>query len=169
VRGCGRTAAARSLQHKERRERRKRGRREREKEHEGNGVNPAPGHSIYRGVHPIYLLRLLAPYNTPQRLYPDKSARRSRWIFRQQTKSYDLNLNSGRRPNKKITSGRPDGKHDLQAPTSYKIRSLANHFAKTTKYMTEESEHYMDHLKLQSIYDLTGSRIQGDVSALSDP
>jgi hypothetical protein len=37
---------------------------------------------------------------------------------------------------KKITSGRPDDKHDLQAPTSYKIRSLANHFAKSTKYMT---------------------------------
>jgi hypothetical protein len=34
-----------------------------------------------------------------------------------------------------------------------------------TKYMTEESEHYMDQLKLQAIYDLTGSRIQGDVSA----
>jgi hypothetical protein len=147
--------------------REKRGRQEREKEDEGNGVNPAPAHSIYSGVHPIYPLRLLAPYNTPQRLYPEKSARRSRRIFRQQTKRYDLNLNLGRRPNKKITSGCPDGKHDLQAPTSYKIRSLANHFAKTTKYMTEESEHYMDHLKLQAIYDLTGSRIQGGVSAYS--
>jgi hypothetical protein len=50
-------------------------------------------------------------------------------------------------------------------PTSYKIRSLPNYFAKTTKYMTEESEHYMDHLKLQAIYDLTGSKIQGGVSA----
>jgi hypothetical protein len=58
-----------------------------------------------------------------------------------------------------------DSKHDLQAPTSYKIWSLANHFAKATKYMTEEIERYMDHLKLQAIYDLTGSRIQGGVSA----
>jgi hypothetical protein len=137
------------------------------KKTKGMGSTPAPAHSIYRGVHPIYPLRLLAPYNTPQRLYPEKSARRSRRVFRQQTKRYDLNLNLGRRPNKKITSGRPDGKHDLQAPTSYKIRSLANHFAKTTKYITEESEHYMDHLKLQAIYNLTGSRIQGGVSAYS--
>jgi hypothetical protein len=167
VRGRGRTAATRSLWHKERRERRERGRREREKEDEGNVVNPAPAHSIYRGVHLIYSLRLLAPYNMPQRLYPEKSARRSRQIFRQQTKRYNLNLNLGRRPHKKITSGRPDGKHDSQAPTSYKIRSLANHFAKTTKYMTEESEHYMDHLQLQAIYNLTGSRIQGGVSAYS--
>jgi hypothetical protein len=50
--------------------------------------------------------------------------------FRQQTKRYNLNLNLGRRPSKKTTSGRPDGKHDLQAPTSYKIKSLVNHFAK---------------------------------------
>jgi hypothetical protein len=34
-----------------------------------------------------------------------------------------------------------------------------------TKYMIEESEHYIDHLKLQAIYDLTGSRIQGGVWA----
>jgi hypothetical protein len=52
-------------------------------EDEGNGVNPAPTHSIYIGVHRIYPLRLLAPYNTPQRLYPEKLARRLRWIFRQ--------------------------------------------------------------------------------------
>jgi hypothetical protein len=63
---------------------------------------------------------------------------------------YDLNLNLGHQPNKKITSGCHDGKHDLQAPTSYKIRSLANHFAKMTKYMIEESEHYMDHLNVTS-------------------
>jgi hypothetical protein len=47
-------------------------------ENEGNGVNPAPAHSIYRGIHPIYPLWLLAPYNTPQRLYPQKLARRLR-------------------------------------------------------------------------------------------
>jgi hypothetical protein len=52
---------------------------------EGNGVNPAPAHFIYRGVHRNYSLRLLAPYNTPQRLYPEKFARRLRRIFRQQT------------------------------------------------------------------------------------
>jgi hypothetical protein len=103
--------------------------------------------------------------NTPQRLYPEKLARRLRQSFHQHTKCCDLNLNLGRQPNKKITSGCPDGKHDLQAPTSYKIRSLAYHFAKMAKYMTEESERYMDHLKLQAIYDLTGSRIQGGVSA----
>jgi hypothetical protein len=128
------------------------------------GSTPPPAHSIYRGIHPIYPLWLLAPYNTPQRLYPEKLARRWRRIFRQQTKCYDLSLNLGCQPNKKITSGHPDGKHDLQAPTSYKIRSLANHFAKPTKYMTEESKRYMDHLKLQAIYDLTGSRIQGGIS-----
>jgi hypothetical protein len=52
----------------------------------------------------------------PQRLYPEKLARRLRRIFRQHTRCYDLSLNLGRQPNKKITSGRPDGKHDLQAP-----------------------------------------------------
>jgi hypothetical protein len=45
----------------------------------------------------------------------------------------------------KTTSGHHDGKHSLQALPSCKIRSLANHFAKSTKYMTEESEHYMDY------------------------
>jgi hypothetical protein len=44
-------------------------------------------------------------------------------------------------------------------------QSLANHFAKSTKYMTEESAHYMDHPKLQVTYDLIGSRIQGCISA----
>jgi hypothetical protein len=52
-----------------------------------------------------------------------------------------------------------------QAPISYNIRSLVNHFAKSTKYMTEESKHYMDLPKLQVTYDLTRSRIQGCVSA----
>jgi hypothetical protein len=33
--------------------------------------------------------------------------------------------------------------------------------------MTEESEHYIYHLKLQATYDLTGSRIQGGVWAYS--
>jgi hypothetical protein len=33
--------------------------------------------------------------------------------------------------------------------------------------MTEVSEHYLDHLKLQAIYNLTESRIQGGVSAYS--
>jgi hypothetical protein len=36
-------------------------------------------------------------------------------------------------------------------PPSFKTRSLANHFAKSTKYMTEESEHYMDHPKLRKL------------------
>jgi hypothetical protein len=31
--------------------------------------------------------------------------------------------------------------------------------------MTEESEHYMNHPRVQATYDLTGSRIQGGVSA----
>jgi hypothetical protein len=107
---------------------------------------------------------------------------------------YDLNLILGRQVNKKITLGRPDGKHVLQAPTSYKIRSLANHFAKSTKYVTKESEHYMEHprihnrlrpyriqnprvhscLRLYQIqnprvlaaYDLTGSRIRRYISRL---
>jgi hypothetical protein len=122
---------------------------------------------------PCCLHRLLTPSPTqrrrrmppPQASTVVTSSPTLRRIFRQQTKCYDLNLNLGRQPNKKITSGRPDGKHDLQAPTSYKIRFLANHFAKTTKYMTEESERCMDHLKLQAIYDLTGSRIQGGVPA----
>jgi hypothetical protein len=137
------------------------------KKMKGMGSTPPRLTLFIEGAHLIYPLRLLAPYNTPQRLYPEKSARRSRQIFCQQTKRYDLNLNLGHQPNKKITSGRPDGKHDLQAPTSYKIRSLANHFAKTNKYMTEESEHYIDHVKLQAINNLTGSRIQGCVQAYS--
>jgi hypothetical protein len=48
----------------------------------GNGVNPASGRLIYRGVHRIRPLRFLPPYNTPQRLYSEKFARRSRRIFR---------------------------------------------------------------------------------------
>jgi hypothetical protein len=36
-------------------------------------------------------------------------------------------------------------------PPIFKIRSLANHFVKSTKYMTEESEHYMDHPKLRKL------------------
>jgi hypothetical protein len=40
-------------------------------------------------------------------------------------------------------------------------------FAKSTKYMTEESEHYMDRLMIQIVYDLIGSRIQGGVSTYS--
>jgi hypothetical protein len=35
-----------------------------------------------------------------------------------------------------------------QAPTSHQFRSLTNHFVKTTKNMTEESEHYMDRPKV---------------------
>jgi hypothetical protein len=40
-----------------------------------NGVNPDPGHLIYREVHWICPLRFLPPYNTPQRLYSEKFAR----------------------------------------------------------------------------------------------
>jgi hypothetical protein len=83
-------------------------------------------------------------------------------FFAEHTKCYDLNLSLGRQQNKKITSGRPDGKHNLQALTSSKIRSLANHFAKSTKYMTEEREHYR--LMIQVVYDLIGSRIQGYIA-----
>jgi hypothetical protein len=39
--------------------------------------------------------------------------------FSQTDYDYDLNLSLGCEPNKKITSGRPDGKLVLQAPTSY--------------------------------------------------
>jgi hypothetical protein len=42
---------------------------------------------------------------------------------------------------------------------------MANHFAKTTKYMTEERERYMDHPRVQATYDLIGSRIQGYIAA----
>jgi hypothetical protein len=31
--------------------------------------------------------------------------------------------------------------------------------------MTEESEHYMDHLRIQVVYGLIGSRIQGCIPA----
>jgi hypothetical protein len=48
----------------------------------GNGVNPASGCLIYRGVHRICPLQFLPPYNTPQRLSSEKFARRLRWIFR---------------------------------------------------------------------------------------
>jgi hypothetical protein len=66
---CGSTAVARSAAAWERES--DGGRVE---EDEGNEVNPAPAHYIYRGVHRNYLLRLLGPYNTPQRLYPEKFA-----------------------------------------------------------------------------------------------
>jgi hypothetical protein len=47
---------------------------------------------------------------------------------------------------KKTTSGHPDGKSFHKPPRHINIgKSLANHFAKLTKYMTEESEHYMDY------------------------
>jgi hypothetical protein len=36
------------------------------------------------GIHRIYVLWFLPPYNTPQRLYHKKFARRLRWIFHQQ-------------------------------------------------------------------------------------
>jgi hypothetical protein len=39
-------------------------------EDEGNGVNPTLSRPIYRGVHRIYQLQFLLPYNAPQRLYP---------------------------------------------------------------------------------------------------
>jgi hypothetical protein len=47
----------------------------------GNGVNPASGRPIYRGVHRIYPLRFLPPHNTPQQLYSEKITRRLRRIF----------------------------------------------------------------------------------------
>jgi hypothetical protein len=50
----------------------------------GNGVNPALGRPIYRGVHRIYPLQFLPPYNAPQRLYSEKFARRLQWNFCQQ-------------------------------------------------------------------------------------
>jgi hypothetical protein len=51
----------------------------------GNGVNPASGRPIYRGVHRICPLRCLPPYNTPQRLYSEKFARILRRIFTNKT------------------------------------------------------------------------------------
>jgi hypothetical protein len=48
-----------------------------------NGVNPASDCPIYRGVHRIYPLRFLPLCNAPQRLYPEKFARRLRWNFHQ--------------------------------------------------------------------------------------
>jgi hypothetical protein len=43
-----------------------------------NGVNPASGHPIYRGVHGICPLRFLSSYNTLQRIYSVKFVRRFR-------------------------------------------------------------------------------------------
>jgi hypothetical protein len=56
--------------------------RKRQRKTKGNGVNPAPGRPIYRGIQRIYTLRFLLPYNAPQRLYPEKFARKSRRNFR---------------------------------------------------------------------------------------
>jgi hypothetical protein len=47
----------------------------------GNEVNPASSHHIYRGVHRMCPLWFLPPYNTLQRLYSEKFARRLRQIF----------------------------------------------------------------------------------------
>jgi hypothetical protein len=51
-----------------------------------NGVNPDPSRSIYMGIHRIFPLRFLPSYNALQRLYLENFARRSRRIYRQQTK-----------------------------------------------------------------------------------
>jgi hypothetical protein len=50
-----------------------------------NRVNPDPSRSTYRGVHWIYPLRFLPPYNALQQLYPDNITRRLHRIHRQQT------------------------------------------------------------------------------------
>jgi hypothetical protein len=70
--------------------------RKRRRKTKGNVVNPASDRPIYRGVHRIYTLWFLSPYKTPQRLYPEKFARRLRRIFRETSHSYDLNLCLGR-------------------------------------------------------------------------
>jgi hypothetical protein len=72
------------------------GERKRRRKTKENGVNPTPGHPIYRGDHRIYPLRFLPPYYTPQRLYPEKFARRLRRSFREASHNYDLNLSLGR-------------------------------------------------------------------------
>jgi hypothetical protein len=48
----------------------------------GKWGQPHLGHLIYRGVHRIYPLRFLPPYNMPQQLYSEKFVRRLRRIFR---------------------------------------------------------------------------------------
>jgi hypothetical protein len=73
-----------------------RGREKARRKTKGNGVNPASGYPIYRGVHRIYPLRFLPPYNAPQWLNPEKFARRLRRISREASQSYDLNLSLGR-------------------------------------------------------------------------
>jgi hypothetical protein len=84
-------------------------------EDEGNGVNPTLGRSIYTGVHRIYPLRFLPPYKAPQRLYPEKFARRLRRISRET--SPELRPKSEFRSlAKNITSGRPDGKSFCKPP-----------------------------------------------------
>jgi hypothetical protein len=129
----------------------------------GEWGQPRPGSlNLKRGPLNLSVAAPCSVQHTPTALFRDVSEK-IKADFRQQTKCYDLNLNLGRQPNKKITTGRPDRKHDLQAPTSYKIRSLANHFAKSTKHMIEESKSYTDHPKLQVVYDFTRSRIQGGV------
>jgi hypothetical protein len=114
----------------------------------GNGVNPASCRLIYRR----------GPPNLPV-VVPSAVQHASTALFREvreNIKAYfsliehncDLNLSLGRQLNNKTTSGCPDGKHVLQAPTLYLFRSLTSHLVKTTKHMTEESEHYMDRSKV---------------------
>jgi hypothetical protein len=97
-------------------------------------------------------------------------------------------------PNRKITSGHPDGKHDLQAPTSYKSRSLANHFCQIDQvhdrrertlhgpfddtnrlrpYWIQNPRGCIDlqpyriqNPRVHATYDLTGSRIRRYTSRL---
>jgi hypothetical protein len=44
--------------------------------------SPPTRASLFIGDHRIYPLQLLAPYNTPKRLYPEKFAKRLRRSFR---------------------------------------------------------------------------------------
>jgi hypothetical protein len=83
--GRGSTAVARSLQC------------ERKSESDGSesdcdggrrrrmGSTPPQVSLFIGGVHRIYPLRLLPPYNKPQWLYPEKFARRLRRMFHKQT------------------------------------------------------------------------------------
>jgi hypothetical protein len=95
---------------------RKRLRRRKTKE---NGVNPAPGLPIYREGPPNLSVASPSTIKQAPTALSQKVREKLKADVSQTDYGYDLNLSLDRQPNKKITSGLPDGKHVLQAPTSY--------------------------------------------------
>jgi hypothetical protein len=103
----------------------------------GNGVNPALGRPIYRGGPPN--LSVAVPSTVQY-----ASTALSRKLHAKIQADFLLRPKSEFRSSaKKTTSGRPDGISFCKPPLHINI-------GLSTKYMTEESEHYMDYPRVHS-------------------